>query len=93
MKVLRAFEGGEVRRVGSRTTTEARFQLLVAVQEEPSSLRDSGRWREDFYYRVAGIVIRVPALVDHASDIRLIAAAFLAARGLPPLIGEATALL
>lgn len=82
-KLLRTLEYGEIRRVGAAGTSTARFRLVVAVQDEPALLRDRRQWREDFYYRVTGIVLRVPALAERASDIPLLARAFTRTQGLP----------
>jgi two-component system, NtrC family, response regulator AtoC len=82
-KLLRMLEYGEVRRVGATKVTLVRFRTLVAVQDDPTELRCSGRWRDDFYYRVTSVVLRVPSLRDRRSDIPAIAVAFLLSRKLP----------
>ena len=84
-KLLRVLESGEVRRLGATRDSRSQFRLVVAVQDEPAVLERTGSWRRDFYYRVTGVVVRVPALRDHASDIGVLAAAFLHTRGLPEL--------
>jgi DNA-binding NtrC family response regulator len=88
-KLLRALETGEVRRVGGTAVGEARFRLVVAVQDDPRTLMESGRWREDLYYRVTGIVLRVPPLAERRSDIPLLVAAFVEREHLPPPTAEA----
>jgi len=92
-KLLRVLESGEVRRVGAVQTRRSVFRLIVAVQEEPSALERSGRWRQDFFYRVNGVLLRVPALCEHPDDIGAIARAFLLSRNLPRLDGDALAIL
>jgi transcriptional regulator with PAS, ATPase and Fis domain len=92
-KLLRVLESGEVRRVGAVLATRSSFRLTVAVQEEPSALEHTGRWREDFYFRVTGVVLRVPALREHPDDIEAIARAFLRSRSLPELETDALSVL
>jgi two-component system response regulator HydG len=82
-KLLRVLEYGEVRRVGATRSALVGFRLLVATQESPESLKSTGRWREDLYYRLAGLVLRVPSLCEHRSDIPELVEAFLDLRGLP----------
>jgi DNA-binding NtrC family response regulator len=88
-KLLRALEGGEIRRVGSTAVGFARFRLVIAVRADPLTLLQAGRWRDDFYYRVTGIVLRVPPLAARSSDIPLLARAFARASGLPDIELEA----
>ena len=88
-KLLRMLEYGEVRRVGATKATLVRFRILVAVQADPTELRRTGRWRDDLYYRVTSVVLRVPPLRDRRSDIPDIALAFLLSRKLPSVTQEA----
>lgn len=92
-KLLRVLEYGEIRRVGAAGTVTARFRLVVAAQDDPAALRDCRQWREDFYYRVTGIVLRVPSLSQRASDIPLLARAFIRAQELPDVEPAGMALL
>jgi transcriptional regulator with PAS, ATPase and Fis domain len=92
-KLLRVLDSGEVRRVGATQARRARFRLIAAVQEEPCALLRGGRWRQDFFYRVTGVVLRVPALREHSADVAPIARAFLASRGLPGLQPDAVPML
>ena len=92
-KLLRVLDSGEVRRVGATQATRACFRLIAAVQEEPCALLRGGRWRQDFFYRVTGVVLRVPALREHSEDVEPIARAFLASRGLHGLQPDAVPLL
>ncbi len=76
-KLLRVIETGMVRRVGDRSDRAAGFRLVVATQQPVGRLVAESRWRPDFYYRVAGINLEVPALADHPSDIPLLIDHFL----------------
>jgi len=84
-KLLRVLEHGETRRVGDTVTAVRRFRLVAAVQQDPAQLRNGGRWRDDFYFRMTGVVLRVPALSERRSDIPLLARAFVRARSLPEI--------
>jgi transcriptional regulator with PAS, ATPase and Fis domain len=86
-KLLRVLEGGVVRRVGETTDSPIRFRLVVSVQESPIDLVSSGRWRADFYFRVAGIALRLPPLRERATDVPLLTNHFLSAFGRPALDG------
>ena len=85
LKLLRVLEYGEVRRVGATTTSAVEFRLVVATKESPHALKAAGRWREDLFYRLAAVALRVPPLREHRSDIPELVEAFLATRGLPPI--------
>lgn len=92
-KLLRVLDSGEVRRVGAAHARRACFRLIAAVQDEPCALLRDRRWRRDFFYRVNGVVLRVPSLREHREDIGPIARAFLLSRTLPGLDGGALAVL
>ena len=84
-KLLRSLESRTVRRVGDGADRRIAFRLVTTTQTHPSALVAAGRWREDFYYRVAGILVAVPALRDRQSDIPLLANDLLARSGCHPL--------
>lgn len=80
-KLLRVLEGGRVRQVGSEVDRPVRFRLVMSVQRPVWELVATGRWRQDFFYRVAGIVLRTPRLSDRKSDIPALASHLLAGLG------------
>ena len=82
-KLLRVLDYGEVRRVGATKTLPVAFRLIVAVQDDPYEIRRAGRWRDDLYYRITSVVLRVPPLKERRSDIPDLANAFLRSRKLP----------
>jgi len=92
-KLLRVLDHGEVRRVGATNTTPVHFRLLVAAQEEPAELRQTGRWRADLYYRLASVILRVPALRERRTDIPDLVVACLVTHGLPGITPAALELL
>lgn len=81
-KLLRVLDSGVLRPVGATAGRQVKFRLVISVQEPAGKLVASGRWRADFYYRVAGLVIGVPALAHHPSDVPLLVRHFAKARGL-----------
>ncbi|MEP7246464.1 MAG: sigma 54-interacting transcriptional regulator [Gammaproteobacteria bacterium] len=76
-KLLRFAETGEVRRLGANQTRHVDCRIISATHRPLSSLIDTGRFRRDLYYRLAGIEIRVPALLERGDDVLLIAEAML----------------
>lgn len=92
-KLLRTLDSGAVRPVGGGRERAIEFRLVVSVQQLPDQLLASGRWREDFYHRVAGIILRIPPLRERRSDLGRLSAHFLAAVQRPPLGAEAICVL
>jgi DNA-binding NtrC family response regulator len=84
-KLLRVLETGVVRKVGGIKDRQVRFRLVISTQQPAAALVEAGRWRPDFYYRVAGISLDVPPLADRLSDIPLLVDHFLRLLGQPPL--------
>jgi DNA-binding NtrC family response regulator len=85
VRLLRTLEGGGVRPVGSTASRRVDFRLITSVQAPVAELLVQGRWREDFFYRVASLVLRVPSLDERASDIGLLVNHWLGEMGFDPL--------
>lgn len=79
IKLLRVLEQREVVRVGEAHARKASFRVISATSVDPDVLLEEGRMRRDFFYRVAGFVIRVPPLRERAEDIPILADCFLRA--------------
>jgi DNA-binding NtrC family response regulator len=92
-KLLRVLESGSVRMVGATRDRQVAFRLVLSTQQPASSLVQAGRWRADFYYRVAGVSLDVPGLTERLSDIPLLLDHFLGLLGRPPLHLEGLGLL
>ncbi len=86
-KFLRVLEEGEVRRLGGKAPIPVDFRLVSATNRDLGALLASGGFREDLYYRIAGVVIELPPLREHSEDVAPLVAHFLrelgeSARGL-----------
>jgi len=78
-KMLRALENGEVERVGGRGAERVNVRVVAATNRDLEGEVRAGRFREDLYYRLLVVPIRVPALRDRGDDIALLAVHFLEA--------------
>jgi DNA-binding NtrC family response regulator len=76
-KLLRVLETHEVERVGGRRSTPVDFRLITATNEDLESRVGAGTFREDLFYRINTIVIRIPPLRERADDIPLLCDHFL----------------
>lgn len=77
-KLLRVLETGEFRRVGGTVTLRAEVRVVSATNRNLLDWVDQGRFREDLYYRIAGIDVALPALRERREDIPALAEALLA---------------
>lgn len=78
VKLLRALQEGEIRRVGASRTTQVDARILAATNRNLEQEVKSGKFREDLYYRLSVVTLRVPALKERRTDIPLLAERFLA---------------
>ncbi|GGA87881.1 sigma-54-dependent Fis family transcriptional regulator [Arenimonas soli] len=79
MKLLRVLETGRFTRLGSNREKQVKVRVISATNADlPAMIRD-GRFREDLYYRLNVIEIRIPPLAERPRDILPLAQAFLAA--------------
>ncbi len=76
-KFLRVLETNEVRRLGDDAAHRVDFRLIVATNRELEREVREGRFRQDLFYRVAGLQLRMPALAERAEDIELLVEHFL----------------
>jgi len=99
VKLLRVLQERRFRRLGGTEEVRADIRVLAATNQNLESMVADGRFREDLYYRINVIQLRLPALRDRREDVPLLAAHFLekyAARIDKPMRGishEAGALL
>lgn len=76
-KLLRVLESGEYRRVGGTTTLNADVRVVSATNRDLLHLVDQDRFRQDLYYRLAGIEVALPPLRERREDIPALAEALL----------------
>jgi DNA-binding NtrC family response regulator len=76
-KLLRVLEERHFERVGGRKTIHADVRLVAASNEDLESLVPQGRFREDLFFRLNVLPVRLPALRERREDIPLLAAHFL----------------
>jgi two-component system response regulator PilR (NtrC family) len=69
VKLLRLIQEKTVRPIGEQRELPVDVRVLSATHKSLSELVAQGRFREDLYYRINVIEIRVPALREHADDI------------------------
>ncbi|MGE0448517.1 MAG: sigma-54-dependent transcriptional regulator [Vicinamibacterales bacterium] len=76
-KLLRAIQEGEIERVGGQKPIKTSFRLIAATNVDLEKAIKEGRFREDLYYRINVIPIKLPPLRERAEDIPQLAEFFL----------------
>jgi len=71
-RLLRVLETGEYIRVGSSKVHKTDVRVIAATNKDLLEQVHSGKFREDLYYRLSTVPIRVPALHDRKEDITLL---------------------
>lgn len=71
-RLLRVLETGEYIRVGSSKVQKTDVRVIAATNRDLYEFTQKGRFREDLYYRLSTVPIRVPALKDRKEDIGLL---------------------
>lgn len=71
-RLLRVLEAGEYIRVGSSKVQKTDVRVVAASNKDLLELANNGRFREDLYYRLNTVPIRVPALRERKQDIILL---------------------
>jgi DNA-binding NtrC family response regulator len=77
MKLLRVLETGRFERLGSNKEHQVRVRVISATNADLSAMIRAGTFREDLYYRLNTIEIRVPPLAERVDDILPLAKHFL----------------
>ncbi|WP_297844148.1 sigma-54 dependent transcriptional regulator [Pseudomonas sp.] len=77
-RLLRVLQEGEIRRVGSVQSQKVDVRLIAATHRDLKSLAKVGQFREDLYYRLHVIALKLPALRERGADVLEIAHSFLA---------------
>jgi two-component system nitrogen regulation response regulator NtrX len=76
-KLLRVLQEGEFHRVGGEQIIRVAVRVVSATNRDLSGMVTQDKFREDLYYRLSVVPIRVPALRERPHDIRLLAEYFL----------------
>jgi two-component system, NtrC family, response regulator HydG len=76
-KLLRVLQDRKLRRLGDEQETEVDFRLISATNRETAQAVREGALREDLYFRISTIKIKVPPLRERLDDLALLAERFL----------------
>ena len=77
VKLLRALQERQIRRVGGTGLVDVDVRVVSATNRNLAETIAKGQFREELYYRINVIAIRLPPLRDRAGDVRLLAHTFL----------------
>ena len=75
-KILRAIQDGKISRVGGTRTIATDVRIIAATNRDLPKMIAAGTFREDLYFRLAVVPIRVPTLAERPEDVPLLAAHF-----------------
>ena len=77
VRLLRALQEGEVRRVGSNDNIKVDVRIIAASNVDLGRAKEQGKFREDLFYRLNVVAISLPPLRDRPDDVPLLAHHFL----------------
>ena len=77
VKLLRFLQERVIERVGGRKTIPVDVRIVCATHQDLDAMIAAGRFREDLFYRLAEIVVRIPGLKERPGDAVLLAQYFL----------------
>jgi two-component system NtrC family response regulator len=76
-KLLRFLQDRVVERIGGRDRITVDVRIVCATNKDPLALIQAGEFREDLYYRISEVTVRIPPLRDRGGDAVVIARAIL----------------
>jgi len=77
VKLLRFLQEQRIERIGGRQEIQVDTRVIAATNVELKKAMEAGNFREDLFYRLAVVVIKLPALRERENDVRMLAQAFL----------------
>jgi DNA-binding NtrC family response regulator len=76
-KLLRVLESGQVRRLGENHVRAVDVRVIAATNRRLEREVNHGRFRDDLYYRLSVLTVRVPPLRDHLEDLPILVKLFM----------------
>jgi two-component system NtrC family response regulator len=77
VKLLRFLQERQIERIGGRKTIDVDTRIVCATHQDLEAMIADGRFREDLFYRLAEVVVKIPSLAERPGDATLLAKAFL----------------
>lgn len=77
VKLLRVIELKQVERIGSNQSEQVDFRLIAATNKPVETMVATGEFREDFFYRISTVVLKIPPLRQRKEDLPALIAHFL----------------
>jgi two-component system NtrC family response regulator len=77
VKLLRFLQERTIERIGGRQHISVDTRIVCATHQDLEAMIAQGRFREDLFYRLAEIVVKIPSLAERPGDATLLAKAFL----------------
>ena len=78
VKILRVLQERKIRRVGGTEEVDADIRIIAATNRDLAKMVSEGQFREDLYYRINVIPVRLPSLRERTDDVPLLAEHFVA---------------
>ena len=77
VKLLRFLQERQIERIGGRKAIDVDTRIVCATHQDLEAMIADGRFREDLFYRLAEVVVKIPSLAERSGDATLLAKAFL----------------
>ncbi|MSR46548.1 MAG: sigma-54-dependent Fis family transcriptional regulator [Planctomycetes bacterium] len=81
VKLLRSIETRKIERVGSERLIDVDIRLVCATKKELRQMVEAGEFRQDLFFRLNVVTVKLPRLADRAEDIPLLVEHFMRAHG------------